>query len=311
MPAARWRWPIRRCCSPSAGAPCCPTAMRCASATPTTSAFAPRCAATHWQREFLGAADRTAPRAGECDPPARASVASGRATPTTGSMSTRRSRCAGCTRRPRRCSCTDTRTARAASRWHPGYVRHVLSDWEFDEPGQPPRGQVLRLSAEGFARLPAGARARGGLTRARADPPMGLSDRTLVDSLARSARSAHPATSADSGPRCGSRRLRAIPSSPAATRTTWPRCAGWRRCSWPARNLPARAAWSRPTRSRPRSRCRPACRSSSSAWMPTTASSASSSIPTRWSPGASMSTMRASSTPTRRRSAARRCRAGR
>lgn len=36
----------------------------------------------------------------------------------------------------------------------PGFVRHVLSDWEYDEPGQQPRGQVLRLSAEGFARLP-------------------------------------------------------------------------------------------------------------------------------------------------------------
>ena len=40
----------------------------------------------------------------------------------------------------------------------PGLVRHVLSDWDFDAPGRPPRGDVLRLSAQGLLRVaPAGA----------------------------------------------------------------------------------------------------------------------------------------------------------
>ena len=39
----------------------------------------------------------------------------------------------------------------------PGLVRLVLSDWDFDTPGRP-RGDVLRLSAQGLARVsPAGA----------------------------------------------------------------------------------------------------------------------------------------------------------
>ncbi|WP_418314821.1 UDP-2,3-diacylglucosamine diphosphatase [Piscinibacter sakaiensis] len=39
----------------------------------------------------------------------------------------------------------------------PGLVRHVLSDWELDDAGQPTRAEVLRLSADGFERLaPAG-----------------------------------------------------------------------------------------------------------------------------------------------------------
>ncbi len=35
----------------------------------------------------------------------------------------------------------------------PGFVRHVLSDWELDEPGQAPRAEVLRWSAAGLARI--------------------------------------------------------------------------------------------------------------------------------------------------------------
>lgn len=39
----------------------------------------------------------------------------------------------------------------------PGYVRHVLSDWELDDPATRPRAQVLRWSADGFRRLPPAA----------------------------------------------------------------------------------------------------------------------------------------------------------
>jgi UDP-2,3-diacylglucosamine hydrolase len=35
---------------------------------------------------------------------------------------------------------------------NPGGTRHVLSDWDFD--GAHPRGEVLRMSAQGFERLP-------------------------------------------------------------------------------------------------------------------------------------------------------------
>lgn len=35
----------------------------------------------------------------------------------------------------------------------PGFVRHVLSDWEHDDPARAPRGDVLRLSAEGARRV--------------------------------------------------------------------------------------------------------------------------------------------------------------
>jgi UDP-2,3-diacylglucosamine hydrolase len=35
-----------------------------------------------------------------------------------------------------------------------GAQRHVLSDWDFDTPGPAPRGDVLRLSAEGLRRVP-------------------------------------------------------------------------------------------------------------------------------------------------------------
>ncbi|MEO8280846.1 MAG: UDP-2,3-diacylglucosamine diphosphatase, partial [Ideonella sp.] len=35
----------------------------------------------------------------------------------------------------------------------PGLVRHVLSDWELDDPGQPPRAEVLSWSAGRFARI--------------------------------------------------------------------------------------------------------------------------------------------------------------
>lgn len=34
-----------------------------------------------------------------------------------------------------------------------GRRRHVLSDWDFDTPGQPPRGEVLRLDAQGLQRV--------------------------------------------------------------------------------------------------------------------------------------------------------------
>jgi UDP-2,3-diacylglucosamine hydrolase len=35
----------------------------------------------------------------------------------------------------------------------PGFIRHVLTDWELDEPGAPPRAEVLRLSARGLRRM--------------------------------------------------------------------------------------------------------------------------------------------------------------
>ena len=35
----------------------------------------------------------------------------------------------------------------------PGFVRHVLSDWELDEPGALPRAEVLRWTAQGAMRL--------------------------------------------------------------------------------------------------------------------------------------------------------------
>jgi UDP-2,3-diacylglucosamine hydrolase len=38
----------------------------------------------------------------------------------------------------------------------PGFVRHVLSDWDFD--GVPARGDVLRLTREGFSRHPVARR---------------------------------------------------------------------------------------------------------------------------------------------------------
>jgi UDP-2,3-diacylglucosamine hydrolase len=38
----------------------------------------------------------------------------------------------------------------------PGFVRHVLSDWDFD--GAPARGDVLRLTREGFSRRPVARR---------------------------------------------------------------------------------------------------------------------------------------------------------
>ena len=46
----------------------------------------------------------------------------------------------------------------------PGFIRHVLTDWELDEPGVPPRAEVLRWTAQGPVRLaPAGASAPAGL----------------------------------------------------------------------------------------------------------------------------------------------------
>jgi len=36
----------------------------------------------------------------------------------------------------------------------PGHVRHVLSDWDLEPAGAPPRAEVLRLTRSGFARLP-------------------------------------------------------------------------------------------------------------------------------------------------------------
>lgn len=36
----------------------------------------------------------------------------------------------------------------------PGFVRHVLSDWELDDPSQPPRAEVLVLSPAGLRRQP-------------------------------------------------------------------------------------------------------------------------------------------------------------
>jgi UDP-2,3-diacylglucosamine hydrolase len=36
----------------------------------------------------------------------------------------------------------------------PGYVRHVLSDWDLDEDARRPRAEVLRWTAAGFGRLP-------------------------------------------------------------------------------------------------------------------------------------------------------------
>lgn len=36
----------------------------------------------------------------------------------------------------------------------PGFVRHVLTDWELDQPGHAPRAEVLRLSARGLQRMP-------------------------------------------------------------------------------------------------------------------------------------------------------------
>ena len=35
----------------------------------------------------------------------------------------------------------------------PGVVRHVLSDWDLDHPGGPPRAQVLRWQASGVSRI--------------------------------------------------------------------------------------------------------------------------------------------------------------
>jgi UDP-2,3-diacylglucosamine hydrolase len=35
----------------------------------------------------------------------------------------------------------------------PGYVRHVLTDWDLDTVGTTPRAEVLRLTRRGFARL--------------------------------------------------------------------------------------------------------------------------------------------------------------
>jgi UDP-2,3-diacylglucosamine hydrolase len=37
----------------------------------------------------------------------------------------------------------------------PGYMRHVLSDWDCDM--SPPRAQVLRLTRDGFSRIKAAA----------------------------------------------------------------------------------------------------------------------------------------------------------
>jgi UDP-2,3-diacylglucosamine hydrolase len=34
----------------------------------------------------------------------------------------------------------------------PGYKRHVLSDWDLDDP-KAPRAQVLRLTRDGFRRV--------------------------------------------------------------------------------------------------------------------------------------------------------------
>ena len=36
----------------------------------------------------------------------------------------------------------------------PGYTREVLSDWDLDDPGRPPRAEVLRCSSHGLQRLP-------------------------------------------------------------------------------------------------------------------------------------------------------------
>ncbi|HEX2541014.1 MAG TPA: UDP-2,3-diacylglucosamine diphosphatase [Caldimonas sp.] len=35
----------------------------------------------------------------------------------------------------------------------PGVVRHVLSDWDIDDEGVPPRAEILRWQASGFARI--------------------------------------------------------------------------------------------------------------------------------------------------------------
>lgn len=40
----------------------------------------------------------------------------------------------------------------------PGFVRHVLSDWDLEEDARPPRAEVLRLSAAGWERRPPSAR---------------------------------------------------------------------------------------------------------------------------------------------------------
>jgi UDP-2,3-diacylglucosamine hydrolase len=51
----------------------------------------------------------------------------------------------------------------------PGAQRHVLPDWEFDElpDGQPPRGHVLRLSADGLQRLSLAQAVTGPVTEPR------------------------------------------------------------------------------------------------------------------------------------------------
>ena len=35
----------------------------------------------------------------------------------------------------------------------PGFVRHVLSDWDLDHPGAEPRAEVLRWQASGVSRI--------------------------------------------------------------------------------------------------------------------------------------------------------------
>ena len=42
----------------------------------------------------------------------------------------------------------------------PGYVRHVLTNWDLDHVGSRPRGEVLRLTRKGFTRLSLAAATR-------------------------------------------------------------------------------------------------------------------------------------------------------
>ena len=98
-----------------------------------------------------GDAARPAAQRSRANSGTRAKLASTRRPHTNGRTSTPPKRFDGCKRPMHRCSSMAIRIVRAPTRSAPGFVRHVLSDWDLEQP--PGRAQVLRLNADGLKRV--------------------------------------------------------------------------------------------------------------------------------------------------------------
>ncbi len=126
------------CWTPGASACCSATATRCAWTTGPTRPSAPRCARPPGSSSFLAR-----PLAERLAVAAEIRSASARAAPLRrrrlGRRRRRRSRALDARRWARPNWCTATRTGPAATRWRPGFKRHVLSDWDLDQGRAAPR----------------------------------------------------------------------------------------------------------------------------------------------------------------------------